>query len=136
MGRPWWYDSYWEKGKKPKRDFQLPNRPLWVWIALVLLALILTATSREFHYSVVFWFLGFVHYLCRILAFTIFLRAILSWFMIGRHNFFMILLDNVVEPILSPLRRIVPRLGMFDITPLLAIGILYIIPIIFKAILA
>jgi len=135
VGRPWWYDSYWEKGKKLGRRFQLPNRPLWAWIAIIILALLITLVSREFHFSAVAWFFGFIHYLCRILAITIFIRAILSWFTVNRYNFFIIILDNVVEPILSPLRRIVPRLGMFDITPLLAIFILYIIPIILRAIL-
>jgi YggT family protein len=33
-------------------------------------------------------------------------------------------LDQITEPILSPLRRIVPRVGMIDITPLVAIILL------------
>ncbi|MFC2011113.1 hypothetical protein ACFLUR_02350 [Chloroflexota bacterium] len=36
---------------------------------------------------------------------------------------------------LSPLRRVVPTLAMFDITPLIAVAILYVIPIIIYAIL-
>jgi len=43
---------------------------------------------------------------------------------------FIVILDDVTEPILAPLRRIIPMLGVFDITPLIAIGILYAIPII------
>ena len=38
----------------------------------------------------------------------------LSWFMIGRRNLLVGLLDDITEPILSPLRRIVPRLGIFE----------------------
>ncbi len=136
MGRPWWYDSYWEKDKKPRRGWQLPKRPLWVWGAVVLLAALLTAGNQGFHMSLVPWFLDFVYYLGRILAFIIFLRAILSWFRINPYNSFIILLDNVTEPLLSPLRRIIPKLNMFDITPLVAIAILYIIPLILKAILS
>jgi YggT family protein len=51
----------------------------------------------------------------------------MSWFMLGRYNLFIALLDDVAEPVLSPLRRVIPRLGMFDITPLIAIVILYFI---------
>ena len=135
MGRPWWYDSYWEKGKKPRRGFRLPRRSLWIWAGVVLLSLLLTVSNGVFHLSLISWFLGFVYHLCHILVFAIFIRAILSWFTISRYNLFVILLDNVTEPILSPLRRVVPRLAMFDITPLIAIAILYIIPLIIYAIL-
>jgi YggT family protein len=36
-------------------------------------------------------------------------------------------LDQITEPILSPLRRIVPRIGMIDITPLVAIILLQVL---------
>ena len=36
-------------------------------------------------------------------------------------NRFVILLYDVTEPILAPLRRVVPRIGMIDITPIVAI---------------
>ena len=135
MGRPWWYDSYWEKGKKPKRNYPLPKRSLVVWTSVVLFSLFLTVSNGVFHISVTSWFLGFVYHLCRILAFTIFIRAILSWFVVSRYSLLVTLLNDVSEPILSPLRRIVPRLAMFDITPLVAVAILYIIPTIIYAIL-
>ncbi len=134
MGRPWWYDSYWEK-RSPRRQFKLSKRPLWIWIAIVLLSLLLTGSNSGFNVSVIGWVVGLVYYLCRILAITIFVRAILSWFTLSRYNPLIILIDDVVRPILSPLRRIVPRLGMFDITPLIAIALLYIIPVILGAIL-
>ena len=135
MGRPWWYDSYWEKGKKPKREFQFPRRSLIAWTSAVLLSLLLTVSNGAFHISMTFWLLGFVYHLCRILAFAIFIRAILSWFSVSRYNLLIILLNDVSEPILSPLRRVVPRVAMFDITPLVAVAILYIIPTIIYAVL-
>ena len=134
MGRPWWYDNYWEK-RNTRRRFQLPRRPLWIWIAIVLLSLILTGSNSGFNLSVIGWIIGFVYYLCRILSFTIFVRAILSWFTVSHYNLLVTLLDDVVRPILSPLRRIVPRVGLFDITPLVAIALLYVIPVILRAIL-
>ncbi len=136
MGRPWWYDSYWEKDKKPKTGFQLPKRPLWLWITVVVLALLLTAFSRGFHLSAIPWLLDFVYFLSRILIFIIFLRVILSWFTINRYNLLIVLLDGVSEPILSPLRRIVPRLGMLDFTPMVTIAILYVIPLLFNWLLS
>ncbi|MFC1984567.1 YggT family protein [Chloroflexota bacterium] len=59
----------------------------------------------------------------------------MSWFTVSRYNLLVTLLDDVVRPMLSPLRRIVPRLGMFDITPIIAIALLYILPVILSAIL-
>ena len=101
----------------------------------MLLSLLLTWSNSGFSLSVIGWIYGFIYYLCRILSFIIFIRAILSWFPVSRYNIVVILLEDVVRPILSPLRRIVPRIAMFDITPLIAIGLLYIIPMILGAIL-
>ena len=136
MGRPWWYDSYWEKGREPKRGFRLPRRPLWLWAAIVLISLLITGGSGGFNLSLTAWVVGFLYYLCRILSIVIFVRVILSWFMVRRYNLLFTLLDDINEPILRPLRRIIPRLGMFDITPLIAIGILYVIPLILRVILS
>ena len=131
MGRPWWYDSYWEKGKKTKRgQSRLPRRQSLAWIALVVLSLILAVGSTGFHLVGIEWLLDFVYYLCRILTLAVFLRAIISWFAISPYNLLVMLLNDITSPLLSPLRRVVPRLGMFDITPLIAIGLLYLIPFI------
>lgn len=62
------------------------------------------------------------------LIFAIFARSILSWFPIGNTNHPIVaIVYQITEPILGPLRRIVPRLGMFDITPMIAIFILIIL---------
>ncbi len=71
--------------------------------------------------------LRFLSLLTNILVFAIFIRAILSWFPIGRDNPLVIILDQITEPILSPLRRVIPMIGMIDITPLVAIILLQII---------
>lgn len=72
-------------------------------------------------------FLEFIAILCQVLALIIFIRAILTWFPISRHNPIVSFFDFITEPILAPLRRIIPTLGMIDITPMLAIIILLII---------
>jgi len=54
-------------------------------------------------------------------------RAILSWFAMDPRNPLIEVLDQITEPILAPLRRIVPRIGMIDITPLVAILLLQVL---------
>lgn len=55
---------------------------------------------------------------------AIFFRAILSWVNPDPYNPIVRVLDQITEPILAPLRRVVPRIGMIDITPMIAIFIL------------
>jgi len=69
---------------------------------------------------------NFIRFLCEVLTFAIFIRVILSWF-VTRPNTLTIILDKITEPILAPLRRIIPRAGMFDFTPLVAIILLQLI---------
>ena len=60
-----------------------------------------------------------------VLIFAIFARSILSWFPIGNTNHPIVaIVYQITEPIFGPLRRVVPRLGMFDLTPMIAIFIL------------
>ncbi|MFC2062553.1 YggT family protein [Chloroflexota bacterium] len=136
MGRQWWYDSYWEKKKPARRGFQMPRRQLWVWIALIVLAILLAASNTGFQPVAMAWLVGFLYYLCRIFIYAIIIRAILSWFVRSRQNLILILLDDITQPLLSPLRRVIPRLGVFDLSPLIAIGILYLISFLFGLLLA
>ncbi len=62
--------------------------------------------------------------LIQILAFAIFARAILSWFPIDRGGPVFQALDAITEPILDPLRRIIPPIGMIDISPMVAMFLL------------
>lgn len=70
---------------------------------------------------------NFVALVCNILSFAIFLRAIISWFPISPNNSLVAVLYQVTEPIIAPLRRVVPTLGMIDITPLVAMVLLQIV---------
>lgn len=58
------------------------------------------------------------------LMFAIFARAIISWFPIDRGGPVVRALDAITEPIMQPLRRLIPRIGMLDITPMVAFFIL------------
>ena len=66
----------------------------------------------------------FISLLVNILVIAIFLRAIISWFRLAPDNPIILILTQVTEPILAPLRRVVPSLGMFDITPWIAMILL------------
>lgn len=72
-------------------------------------------------------FLYFVNILIWILYIAIFLRAMLSWFPMDQSNPLVRILNDITEPILAPLRRVVPRFGMVDITPMVALLVLFVI---------
>ena len=72
-------------------------------------------------------FLNFLRLLCEVLTIAIFMRAIMSWISPDMTNVLARVLYQVTEPLLAPLRRIIPRMGMFDITPLVAIILLQVI---------
>ncbi len=74
-----------------------------------------------------YYLLTFVELLFNILQFAIIIRSLLSWFNPRPDNPLVVLLVDITEPILAPLRRIVPRLGMIDITPLEAILLMSVI---------
>lgn len=63
----------------------------------------------------------------RLLGFAIFFRSILSWFPIDRNGPIVRTLDAITEPVLEPLRRVIPLVGMVDITPMVAILALFFI---------
>ena len=69
-------------------------------------------------------FLNFISLLCQVLVMAIFARAVVSWLPISRDHPLIVVLYQVTEPVLEPLRRIIPTMGMIDITPLVAMILL------------
>jgi YggT family protein len=70
--------------------------------------------------------LGYVLYgLISIYILLVFMRIIFSWGMVSYSNRLMRFLINATEPLLGPLRRMIPPLGMLDISPIVAFLILY-----------
>lgn len=57
----------------------------------------------------------------------IFIRIVFSWGQVGFRNRIMRFLINATDPMLVPLRRMVPPLGAFDISPIVAFIILWLI---------
>jgi len=63
----------------------------------------------------------FITYFLQALFWLILIRAILSWFPVDASNPLVRLLIDVTEPVLAPFRRVIPRIGMFDLSTLAAI---------------
>jgi YggT family protein len=70
--------------------------------------------------------IGYVLYgLLSFYSLLIFIRIIFSWAMVSYSNRVMSFLVNATEPLLQPLRRLVPLVGTFDISPIVAFIILW-----------
>lgn len=57
----------------------------------------------------------------------IFLRILFSYLTTGYGNRWTRLLFRSTEPLLAPLRRMIPMMGMFDVSPIVAFVILYLL---------
>jgi YggT family protein len=62
----------------------------------------------------------FIQILAGILLVAIFIRIILSWTGMNPDNPIYVVTHEITEPILAPIRQFLPRMGMFDFSPMLA----------------
>ena len=53
--------------------------------------------------------------------YALIIYILMSWFPQARDTAFGRLLSNICEPYLEPFRKFIPPLGMFDISPIVAI---------------
>ncbi len=67
---------------------------------------------------------NFIAILTQILTIAIFARAIISWFPVPKDNVVVDIIVQITDPVLEPLRRIIPTTGFIDFTPLIAIFLL------------
>jgi YggT family protein len=65
--------------------------------------------------------INFVEVLLQVLSLAILIRILLSWFPVDPSNPIIRVLFEITEPILAPFRRVIPRIGMFDLSPLAAL---------------
>lgn len=67
-----------------------------------------------------------LQYLITILTWVIVIRALISWVNPDPYNVIVQILHRVTEPILAPIRRIIPMHNMgIDISPIIAILLLW-----------
>jgi YggT family protein len=69
---------------------------------------------------VLFYVVQFLGILLQIFWLAILVRVILSWFPVDPSNPIIRIVWEITEPILAPFRRVIPRIGMFDLSPLAA----------------
>jgi YggT family protein len=62
--------------------------------------------------------------ICTLYVYLIILRAILSWFSPDPYNPLFRALLSLTEPVLEPMRRIIPPLGGMDLSPIVVILII------------
>jgi len=58
--------------------------------------------------------------LVRVLDLAILARVLLSWVPVSRDNRLVLFILEITEPILGPIRRVVPPLGGLDLSPMIA----------------
>ena len=71
-------------------------------------------------------FLKIIEILCNVLTIIILLRVVVSWYASPKNRLFRFL-RWLTEPILAPLRRIIPRVGPLDFSPLVAVILIQLI---------
>ncbi len=74
-------------------------------------------------------FFNFIRILVWVLIAGVFARVLLSWLPMGnaRLNPIIAIIYQITEPILAPIRRLNLRVGIFDLTPTVALFILFVI---------
>jgi YggT family protein len=69
----------------------------------------------------------FISILSTVLVVAIIIRAILSWFTPDSGTGLLRIIMDVTEPILGPIRRILPPVGGIDFSPFLAIILIWLV---------
>ncbi|MFB0536049.1 MAG: YggT family protein [Anaerolineae bacterium] len=81
------------------------------------------------------WLYTFVNILFTLLELAILARVLLSWFRVDPYHPAVTFLYQITEPILRPLRNVIPPLGMIDISPIVALILLDIVRQIIRAVI-
>ena len=69
----------------------------------------------------------FINILFYVLWAAILGRVILSWINLSPQNPIVVLIYGITEPILAPIRRVLPSMGMLDLSPMIALIVLIVI---------
>ncbi len=76
-----------------------------------------------------------INLLVELLTLLVIIQAVLSWFLSPYHPLRQTL-DRIVKPLLAPIRRVVPPLGMIDVSPIVFIIVLQVLASILTHLLA
>lgn len=78
----------------------------------------------------------FLALLIQVYWIVILVRVLMSWINIDPYSKIATLIYDLTEPLLGPIRRILPRAGMFDFSPVVALFLLTFIQQIFTTLAA
>ena len=67
----------------------------------------------------------FVQILGQVLWIALLARVVLSWVSLSPTNPFVVIVYQITEPILAPIRRVLPRMGMMDLSPMVALILIF-----------
>jgi YggT family protein len=112
------------------------DAPIWLVGVAVVLGLIVVALAD--------WLVGFiatldasvrngfllamlVHSIFELLMLAIMIRVIASWINASPYSLVMRIIHGMTDWLIDPIRRVVPTVGMFDISPLVAYFVLYLV---------
>jgi YggT family protein len=70
---------------------------------------------------------NFISILATVLFFAILIRAIMSWIMPNSGGGLMRVLLDITEPILAPIRRVLPPIAGIDFSPILAMVLIQLV---------
>ena len=80
--------------------------------------------------------LSFVAILANVLYVALIGRVIISWINLGADHPIVAVIYQITEPVLAPIRRVLPSMGMFDFSPMVAILLIALIRSVFTRALA
>lgn len=91
------------------------------WLIMALTLLLMGYPAFDFALSLVVWALIAVSaLLIKVFFFALIISVILSWIAPGGGHPAVLLINQICEPLLAPLRRVLPSLGGLDISPIFA----------------
>jgi YggT family protein len=78
---------------------------------------------------------NFIDFVFTLLNLAMLARVLLSWVRVSPYHPAVEFLYRITEPILAPLRRVIPPVGMVDISPVIALLLLQIVQQVLVAII-
>lgn len=107
-------------------------------IAAILLALIIAALkylllallggqTATINYLVIAAIYEVVKLTLNIFLFAIFIQVIISWIAPGQHNPITMIIHQLTQPIMQPIRQFMPDLGGLDLSPMVALVLIQIL---------
>ena len=99
-----------------------------VQLVLMALTLMLLGYGLENPLQLLVWsIIGVTALFLKVFFFALIISVILSWVAQGSHNPTAMLINQICEPLLSPIRRILPSMGGLDLSPIVAFLLLNLI---------